>query len=217
MAASSNSLEIERTHTCNVIALKPSCSEIARSDSVSSAARVFSYRPTSVAEPQSAFSGHAPAEHKIRLRAGGNGTAAMPHHTAARGLLEQLSRSRGREPRLEELACSGGTERLSALDLLDFLRKVGRGERIRTSDPSVPNRRLFEGIARQNEEIEHQHKNSIRPSGMGMTTLCWVWVSRLVRNRRSVRASPPPPSPAIRERACIPASCEHPCAAPVAE
>jgi hypothetical protein len=48
MAASSNWLEIERTHTCNVMALKPSCFEIARSDSVSSVSWTFSYKPAPV-------------------------------------------------------------------------------------------------------------------------------------------------------------------------
>jgi hypothetical protein len=36
---------------------------------------------------------------------------------------------------------SGGTECSSRLNSADFLRKFGRGEWIRTTDPSVPNRR----------------------------------------------------------------------------
>jgi hypothetical protein len=80
----------------------------------------------------------------------------------SRDFLDLLRRGRG-ESDLQNRTTPAGTERAFRLKSMNLLRKVGRGERIRTSDPSVPNRVLYQAEPRPDNRTIIPHPTASRP------------------------------------------------------
>ena len=134
----------------------------------------------------------------------GDAAAFDPHLQRIKELLDLLERTQADSVEARQLAARCSTRRFAGPNLSEFrsyqsrfhrMRAdcsrrpykekgpiawafsefVGRGERIRTSDPSVPNRGALSRIAQHNERFHVQHKTSIRVSADS---------SRLMRSER---------------------------------